>query len=83
LIHGERTDWMPRVRMILQSGDTETFVPFDRRGHVREIEGKLLPQLLDEFERLRAANLDELRALHLHLRPGRGDGRSVSAILEF
>jgi len=65
LIHGERTDWMPRVRMIMQSGETETFVSFDRQGHVREIKGKLLPQLLDEFDRLRAGNLDELRALHL------------------
>ena len=30
LIHGERTDWMPRARMILQSGEVQTFEPFDR-----------------------------------------------------
>ena len=36
LIHGERTDWMPRARMILQSGEAQTFEPFDRWGHVRE-----------------------------------------------
>lgn len=65
LIHGERADWLPRVRMILQSGEAQTFVPFDRWGHVREIEGKSLAQLLDEFTRLRAENLDELRALNL------------------
>jgi DinB superfamily len=65
LIYGERTDWMPRVRLILQAGEAQTFVPFDRRGHMLEIEGKSLPQLLDEFDRLRAANLDELRALNL------------------
>ena len=65
LISGERTDWMPRVRMILQSGDSRPFEPFDRGGHVRETQGKSLGQLLDEFARLRSANLDELRALNL------------------
>jgi hypothetical protein len=65
LIHGERTDWMPRARMILEFGDTRTFVPFDRWGHERESQGKSLGQLLDEFARLRSENLDELRALNL------------------
>src|SRR5271155_329391 len=65
LIHGERTDWMPRARMILQSGDSQAFEPFDRRGQVRESAGKTLAQLLDEFARLRAANLDDLRAMNL------------------
>ena len=65
LIHGERTDWMPRARMILESGETKTFVPFDRFAQFRESEGKSLPQLLDEFARLRKTNLEELRALNL------------------
>ncbi len=65
LIHGERTDWMPRVRMVLQSGEAQTFKPFDRLGQVRESQGKSLGQLLDEFARLRSENLGELRALHL------------------
>lgn len=65
LIHGERTDWMPRARLILRSGDTQPFEAFDRWGHVRESHGKLLGQLLDEFARLRSENLDELRALNL------------------
>jgi hypothetical protein len=65
LIHGERTDWMPRVRMVLQFGETRTFVPFDRWGHVQESRGKSLAQLLDEFARLRSENLAELRASHL------------------
>src|SRR5213083_2567054 len=30
LIHGERTDWMPRARMVLQFGETQTFESFDR-----------------------------------------------------
>jgi hypothetical protein len=65
LIHGERTDWIPRARIILQFGETQTFESFDRGGHVRESEGKSLGQLLDEFARLRSENLDELRALNL------------------
>jgi DinB superfamily len=65
LIHGERADWMPRARMVLQFGETQTFEPFDRRGHERESEGRSIDQLLDEFARLRTNNLDELRALHL------------------
>ena len=65
LIHGERTDWMPRARMVLQFGENRTFEPFDRRGQVRESQDKALGQLLDEFARLRSENLAELRALNL------------------
>jgi DinB superfamily len=65
LIHGERTDWMPRAKMILQFGESRTFEPFDRLAQERESQGKSLGELLDEFARLRAANLDELRALNV------------------
>ncbi len=65
LIHAERTDWMPRARMVLQFGEAQAFESFDRSGHVREIQGKSLGQLLDEFARLRSENLAELRALNL------------------
>jgi DinB superfamily len=65
LIHGERADWMPRAKIVLQFGETQVFEPFDRWGHVRESEGKSLGQLLDEFARLRSENLVELRGLHL------------------
>jgi hypothetical protein len=65
LIYGERTDWMPRAWIILQFGETRTFEPFDRAGHVRESQGKSLPQLLDEFARMRSEGLDQLRALNL------------------
>ena len=65
LIQGERTDWMPRAKIILQFGETRPFDPFDRLAQRRESQGKSLGQLLDEFGSLRAANLDELRALKL------------------
>jgi hypothetical protein len=65
LVHGERADWMPRVKIILQFGETRVFDPFDRLAHRRESEGKSLGHLLDEFDSLRAANLHELRELNL------------------
>jgi hypothetical protein len=65
LIHGERTDWMPRARIILQSGEAQPFPPFDRLAQIRESQGKSLPQLLDEFANLRSENLRELRSMNL------------------
>jgi len=65
LAHGERADWMPRVKVILEYGENRAFVPFDRFAQDRESEGKALPQLLDEFAELRARNLEELRSLGL------------------
>jgi hypothetical protein len=65
LVYAERTDWMPRVKMILEFGETRAFEKFDRLGQVKESRGKSLAQLLDEFVRVRAENLNELRALNL------------------
>ncbi len=65
LVSGERSDWIPRVKMILQFGETKSFEPFDREGYRREIQGKSLAQLLDEFKRERSNNLAGLRALNL------------------
>lgn len=65
LIHGERTDWMPRIKRILEFGDTRAFDPFDRWAQARECQGRSLAQLLDEFARLRHGNLAELRAMNL------------------
>lgn len=65
LIHAEHENWIPRARIILESGEAQAFAPFDREGHARLSRGKSLPELLDEFARARAKSLDELRALKL------------------
>src|SRR5580700_4988277 len=65
LIVGERTDWMPRVRIILEKGEARAFDPFDRFAQARESQGKSLDQLLDEFARVRKENLAALQALNL------------------
>ncbi|MEZ5291139.1 MAG: DinB family protein [Vicinamibacterales bacterium] len=65
LIHGERTDWIPRARIILGQGPTRRFEPYDRFAQQRESAGKTLAQLLDEFDDLRAANVATLRGWQL------------------
>ena len=65
LLHGERTDWIPRVARILEYGESKTFSPFDRNGDVHEGEGKSMAQVLDEFAQLRAESIEKLRALKL------------------
>jgi len=65
LIYAERMNWIPRVRMLLQFGESRAFEPFDRQGYVRESQGKSLGQLLDEFARVRSESLGELRTLNL------------------
>jgi len=65
LIVGERTDWMPRARIILEHGEARPFDPFDRFAQVKESQGKSLGQLLDDFARLRKENLVALHALNL------------------
>jgi len=60
LIHGERTDWIPRARIILAQGADRRFTPYDRFAQFHESQGKSLAELLDEFARLRAENLTTL-----------------------
>jgi len=78
LIQGEHQDWLPRARMILDSGETRELVPFEREGHVRYGQGKTLAQLLDEFALLRRDNLDELRELNLTTEDMKRRGRHPS-----
>jgi hypothetical protein len=65
LIHGEKVDWMPRLRIILEHGPDRPFDPFDREAQLRDSRGKSLSALLDEFSTLRRDNLASLRALNL------------------
>jgi len=57
LIHGERTDWIPRARIILEQGPSRRFTPYDRFAQFQESAGKSLTELLDEFAHLRSANV--------------------------
>ncbi|HEX6261244.1 MAG TPA: DinB family protein [Actinomycetota bacterium] len=64
LIHGEKTDWVPRVRIILEEGPSRPFEPFDREGGAVEA-GRPVEELLAELSRLRVRNLAYLDGLEL------------------
>src|SRR5687768_1274455 len=65
LIHGERTDWIPRARIILEQGANRRFEPYDRFAQFRESKGKNPSELLDELTSLRAQNLATLESWRL------------------
>ena len=65
LIHGEKTDWRERTTMIMEYGESKTFIPYDRFAQFEESKRKSLQQLLDEFEKLRTENLVWLKSLNL------------------
>jgi hypothetical protein len=83
---GERTDWIPRARVILENGEARPFDPFDRFAQSKDSQGKSLEQLLDEFARLRSENLAALQALNLKpedlLRRGRHPALGVVTLSE-
>lgn len=65
LIHGEKTDWIQRMEIILSDQLDKTFEPFDMHAHFRESEGKSLQELLDEFKSLRRQNIQNLKSKKL------------------
>lgn len=65
LIYGEKTDWVPRAKIILEFGLSKPFTPWDRFAQYEESEGKTLQQLLDEFEIVRRENMIWFKSLSL------------------
>ncbi len=65
LVHAEKTDWMPRLKIILEHGINRPFDVFDREAQFQTVDRPSLPALLDEFCRLRHDNLAQLREMNL------------------
>ena len=65
LIHGEKTNWAVRAKMILEYGATKTFIPWDRFAQYEESKGRTLNELLVDFALLRKDNVDWLMGLKL------------------
>ncbi len=65
LIHGEKTDWIPRALIILSENEDKAFVPFDRFAQLKNSRSRTLKQLLAEFEELRTENIQKLQALSI------------------
>lgn len=66
LIHGEKTDWMVRLDIILEQGDTIRFIPFDRFAQFESSKNKTLLELLGEFKQLREKNIKRLQELNIN-----------------
>lgn len=71
----EVDDWIPRARTILEHQERVAFTPFDRDGGEARFGGMPIGELLDEFARLREANVATLDGFALDDRalalPGR------------
>lgn len=65
LIHGEKTDWIPRILIILNDENEKKFEPFNMEGHKDEIREKEIQDLLKEFKNLRVENIRILKYLDL------------------
>jgi uncharacterized damage-inducible protein DinB len=65
LIHGEKTDWVVRAKMILEFGNTKTFEKYDRFAQYEESKAKSLQQLLHEFAAIRKENMIWFKSLNL------------------
>jgi hypothetical protein len=66
LIHGEKTDWIPRAKIILEFGQSHPFEPFDRFAQFQTSKAKTIEELLDAFETLRSDNISILNNLNLN-----------------
>lgn len=64
-IQGEKTDWIPRARIILSDATDRTFKSFDRFAQFQNSNGKSLEQLLNEFESLRGENIKTLLGFNI------------------
>ena len=65
LIHGEKTDWIPRAEQILSDNDDKLFTPFDRFAQFENSRNRDLASLLSEFAELRQANIEKLKSFNL------------------
>jgi DinB family protein len=63
LISAEHKNYLERARRILEDGTSKAFDGFDRFEMLERDKGRTLDELLDEFARLRAANVSALEDL--------------------
>lgn len=71
LVEAEKSNWIPRLEMILQDDESKPFPPFDRFSHLQKSADPSLEKKLQEFQSLRRENLQKLKELirpeHLEL----------------
>ena len=65
LMLADTTNWLPRIRTILDQRDSATFGPFDRFAFQPLIAGKSIEEVLDHFAELRRQSLQSLHRLEI------------------
>jgi hypothetical protein len=65
LIHGERTDWIPRLKILMESGESRAFDPFDMYAQFEASKGKTIEELLDTFYALRSESIRALSEMRI------------------
>ncbi|MEW6735093.1 MAG: DinB family protein, partial [Acidobacteriota bacterium] len=65
LIHSEQMNWIPRIKIILQAGESKAFEPFDRFAQFEASRGKSLEELLNRFAELRSDSIQALNNLNI------------------
>lgn len=65
LVHGEKTDWVTRMEIILSENPDKHFKVFDRFAMFTESIGRSIHQLLEEFKTLRYRNIEILQSKNL------------------
>ncbi len=64
LIHGEKTDWIPRAEIILHKED-KNFEPYDRFAQDKLYNKQTFEELINEFKTLRVHNINILKSWKL------------------
>lgn len=60
LVYGEQTDWIARLRIIVDAGEQRAFEAFDRGGHAGLAAAHSTGELVRKFAELRERNVAEL-----------------------
>ncbi|WP_123042906.1 DinB family protein [Cohnella candidum] len=63
LIEGEKTNWIPRLQILLREGENAVFTPFVRLPSEDSSHDRPIRQKLSEFKALRLENIARLKTL--------------------
>lgn len=60
-VYAEKTNWIPRIKAIVDKSGDNKFPAFNRFGQFEDSKGKTLDELIEEFKTLRKQNLIQLK----------------------
>lgn len=67
LVFNEKTDWLPRVKVILEGNSNAQLEPFNRTGHFTELSPATCSERLREFQVLREYSIKQLESINWSL----------------